>query len=308
MGDAVSLIQTGSSAKEIRDSIAEALDLIHFESKDSVESVAIKPNLCYYWSAATGQTTDPRVVAGIIDHLRERYGVRINIRVVEADATAMRTKYAFPMLGYEELAKNRTVELFNLSRDSLSEKTVEVDGREVTFEIPQSLLETDLFINVPKLKTARETKITCALKNIFGCIASPRKIAYHRFLSKAIVGINKVLHPNLTIVDGLVALGRSPMRLDLIMASSDPFSIDWIASQIMGYDPSAIEFLRLAMKEKVGDPEGITTCGENPDVFREIFPKESFFSSKSWWNVQLKLLRVYANVVGDVIPPFLEET
>lgn len=306
MGSVVSLVRTQSSEEEIENSLAESLDLINFKSNVPVKSVAIKANLCYYWNAATGYTTDPRVVAGIIDCIRERYGVKTNIRVVEADATAMRTKHAFLMLGYEKLAKEKNVELFNLSNDSVNEKKVRVNGREITFKIPQLLLKSDLFINVPKLKTMRATHITCALKNIFGCIASPRKIVYHSFLNEAIVGINKILHPHLTIVDGLIALGRFPVKLGLIMASVNPFSIDWIASQIMGYNPSKIGFLKVAMKEKLGSPDGITTCGESVITFKKIFPKENFFSSARWWSIQFGLLKLYSKIVKDVVPPVLE--
>jgi len=307
MGSVVSLVRTSVSEEKIKNSIAEALGLINFKPKNPVNFVSIKVNLCYYWNAATGQTTDPRVVAGIIDNVRERYGKDIVIRVVEADATAMRTRHAFLMLGYEKLAREKNVELFNLSKDEVDEKRVQVNGREIAFEIPRSLLKSDLFINVPKLKIMRQTKITCALKNIFGCIASPRKIVYHQFLDEAIVGINSILHPNLTIVDGLVAFGRFPVQLGLIMASTDPFSIDWVASQIVGYNPSKIGFLRIAMKEKLGNPRGITTCGENLSMFKKDFPKANFFSSKMWWDIQLGLLRLYANLTKDVIPPFLEE-
>jgi len=307
MGDVVSLVRTHSSEEEIRNSISQALDLIDFELKGPVKSVAIKANLCYYWNTDTGYTTDPRIVGGIIDCVRERYGMDIHIRVVEADATAMRTKHAFLMLGYEKLAKKKGIELFNLSHDSVDEKKVQVNGREIAFRVPQSLLKSDLFINVPKLKIMRATKISCALKNIFGCIASPRKIVYHPFLDEAIVGINKILHPHLSIVDGLIALGRFTIKLGLIMASTDPFSIDWVASQIMGYNQSKIKFLKIAMKEKLGNPDNITTRGENIITFKKIFPKENFLSSKRFWDVRLGLLKLYTKIVRDVTPPVLEE-
>jgi len=293
--------------KEVKASISEALELIDFKLNRAVKSVAIKPNLCYYWDAATGYTTDPRVVAGIIDWVRERCGDDLDIKVVEADASAMRTKYAFPVLGYEKLAKEKNVDLFNLSSDVLIEERVSVSGREISFEIPQQLLKSDLFINVPKLKIMRATKITCAMKNIFGCIGIPRKIVYHPFLNEAIVGINKILRPHLTVVDGLVALGRFPTKLGLVMASVDPFSIDWIASQIMGYKSSKIHFLDIAIKEKLGNAQGVITRGENVAKFREIFPKTGFASSDRWWSIQFGLLKAYHKVVGDVIPPFIEE-
>jgi uncharacterized protein (DUF362 family) len=307
MGSVVSLVRAQSSVKEIKNSISEALDLIDFELKGPVKSVAIKPNLCYYWDAATGYTTDARVVAGVIDYVREKCGFNVNIKVVEADASAMRTKYAFPILGYEKLAEEKKVELFNLSEDSLEEKKVHVNQREISFKVPQMLLKTDLFINVPKLKIMRATKITCAMKNIFGCIGVPRKVVYHSYLDEAIVGINKILRPHLTIVDGLVALGRFPVKLGLIMASVDPFSVDWVASQIMGYNPSKVRFLKVAMKEEFGNLNGITTRGKNVVEFRRIFPKENFVSSKWVWDIQFRLLRLYRKIVKDIIPPALEE-
>lgn len=307
MGDVVSLVLTEDSEEEINESLFKALKLINFNHRKSVNSVAIKPNLCYYWDASTGYTTDPRVVATIIDWVRETYGKDVNIRIVESDATAMRTKYAFTILGYKKLAEARQAELFNLSRDSLKEETVEVNGRQITFKVPKCLLETDLFINVPKLKVMRATRITCALKNIFGCIGYPRKIIYHPFLEEAIIGINKKLRPHITVVDGLVALGRFPVKLGLIMASRDPFSIDWFASKILGYNPRRIGVLKLAIKEKIWSPKGISTCGEKSiETFKRNFPKKNIYSS-TLWNLQLKLLKVYLKLVGDVAPHLIEE-
>lgn len=306
MGDIVSLVRVKDSADDIRRSILEAVDLAEFRFPSAVKSVAIKPNLAYYWDAATGYTTDPRVVAAIIDIIREECGEDVDIKVVEADASAMRTKYAFKVLGYETLAEEKKVELFNLSKGVLDEKTVQVGKREITFKVPQLLLDSDLFIDVPKLKLMRIVKITCAMKNIFGCIGKPRKIVYHPILNDAIVGINKVLRPHLTVVDGLVASGRFPVKLNLIMASVDPFSIDWVASQIMGYKPSSVKFLKIAMKEKIGDPEGIVTRGESIKEFAKTFPREGLISASSLWNIQFWLLKAYKKIVGDIIPPVFE--
>ncbi|MEM3566196.1 MAG: DUF362 domain-containing protein [Candidatus Bathyarchaeia archaeon] len=306
MGEVVSLVKTGDSQEEIKYAIGKALDLIDFKPKNPLKRVDIKVNLCYYWPASTGYTTDPRVVVGIIDTIREKYGKDVYIRIVEADGTAMRTKYSFRILGYEKLAKKKDVELFNLSQDEIKKEKVCVNGREISYQIPKSLLKSDLFINVPKLKIIRETKITCAFKNIYGCIAYPRKIIYHPILNDAIVGINKILHPDLIIVDGVVALGRHPVKLGLIMASRDPFSVDWVASQIMGYNPSKIEFLKIAQREKLGSSEGIKIVGDNIAPFRKRFPKKGFFQSKNWWNILFRIFDIYTKLTDDVIPPMLE--
>jgi len=305
MSSLVSLVQV-QNANETKSAILKALSLINFKFGKNVKEVVIKPNLCYYWAASTGYTTDPRLIAGIIDAIHENYGKDLDIKVVESDATAMRTKHVFQMLGYTKLAEEKNVELFNLSKGILEERKVKVNGKELTFKVPKLLLDADLFINVPKLKTMREVTITCGLKNLFGCIGSPRKIVYHPHLNEAIVGISQVLKPHLTIVDGLVALGKFPVKLGLIMASIDTFSVDWVAAKIMGYNPSKIKYLKIAMKERVASPKRITIRGESIENFKRIFPKVNSFKSKLSYSFQLNLLKLYNKVIQDIVPDELE--
>jgi uncharacterized protein (DUF362 family) len=173
VGGLVSLVRATEVSGNLKDSISRALAEIDFTPNGSVETVVIKPNLCYYWNSSTGYTTDPRIVAGIIDYVREKYGEDIRISVAEADASAMRTKYAFPVLGYTQLAAEKKVQLVNLSEDDLVKTTVTVNKQNLTYKIPQILLKANLFINVPKLKVMKATTITCAMKNLFGANGPP---------------------------------------------------------------------------------------------------------------------------------------
>jgi uncharacterized protein (DUF362 family) len=287
--------------------VARSFDLINFKIDRKVESIIIKPNLCYYWDSFTGYTTDPRLVASIIDVLREKYGLdKVNIKIAEADASAMRTSHAFKMLGYERLAEEKHVTLTNLSAERTTTKKVSIMGKEISYEVPESLLSADLFVNVPKMKIMSATILTCALKNIFGCIATPRKLAYHPILEEAIVGINTILKPHLTIVDGMIALSHFPVKMNLLVSGLSPFSVDWTVAKIMGYNPNRIRFLRLARQERLGDPDEMQIIGEKLTDFKNKFPHVNAFRLK-WQNkLQLKLLRTYSKIVDDVIPPFLE--
>lgn len=305
MTSTVSLVRVQNS--EIAQGISEALDLAGYKFPAKAESVLIKPNLCYYWDAATGNTTDPRVVAAIIDRVREEYERDVKIMVAEADASAMRTKHAFKMLGYERLATEKRIELVNLSEGELMEKTVNVGDHEMKFKVSPLLLDSGLLINVPKPKLMRGVKITCAMKNMFGAIGTPRKVVYHKFLNEAVVGINKVLRPHLTIVDGLVGAGQYTRKLDLLMAGADSFSVDWVAAKVMGYKPSSLKFLRLSVEERLGNPKEVVTVGAPVAGFADIFPKQGSISISSFWSVLLSLLKVYQKLSGDIIPPvFLE--
>jgi uncharacterized protein (DUF362 family) len=126
MGNPVSLVKVNES-NALNSEILKALDLINFNFPAQVNTVIIKPNLCYYWNSSTGNTTDPQVVAAIIDVVREKCGQDINIKVAEAAASAMRTKYAFPVLGYSKMADEKKVELFNLCNDELQETAITIN-------------------------------------------------------------------------------------------------------------------------------------------------------------------------------------
>ena len=301
----VGLVRVNLATRPILDSLKTALDLIRFKASPPINKVVIKPNLCYYWHASTGYTTDPRIVESLIDYLRKEFG-NPSIAIAEADATAMRTAHSFGMLGYTELAEKKGVELLNLSAGQIVEQRVRVGKKEITFKVPSTLLDADLFINVPKLKTMKATKISCALKNIFGCIASPRKVKYHPLLPEAIVGINKILRPHLTIVDGIIGLGRFPARLNLLIASTDPFAADWVAAKIMGYTPSSVKFLRIAKEEQLLAND-VVVAGETIKEFQRLFPNHAFMAAEKE-ALQIKLLRAYCRITGDVLPPVMEHS
>jgi uncharacterized protein (DUF362 family) len=296
--------------QSLNSSVENALDLIGFKIKNKVDSVLIKANLCYYWDSVTGYTTDRRLVSSVIDTLRAKYGLQdADIKIVEADATAMKTCHVFKMLKYEELAREKRVTLKNLSEDDSVTKTVSVKGKGITLDFPKCLLNIDgksLFVNMPKMKIMSHTIISCAMKNLFGCIATPRKIAYHPMLDETIVAANKVLKPDLTVVDGIVALSSSPVKMNLIISGVNTFSVDWTVARIMKYHHFWINHLQLARREGLGNPRDIALKGENLSALRKEWPHVNVFRLR-WQNaLQLKLLKAYSRIVGDVIPPFLE--
>jgi len=298
----VSLIKCSND--DIKKAVFNAIEKTDFKPK-KVNSVIIKPNLCYYWDASTGETTDKRVVSAIIDYVRELCNPDAKIRIAEADATAMKTKYVFKMLGYTDLAKEKNVELFNLCDDDFKEIVIKTKKGPLTIPIPKSMIDSDLIINVPKLKVPRRIPLTCAMKNLFGCIHEPRKAKYHSSLHEVIAGVNGIIKPDLTVVDGVIALGKHPIKLDLIIAGTDSLAIDFVASKIIGCNnPRKIEYIRLAEKMGFGNLN-VEIIGEDIDTIQNQFPKVNNFFSSLVWDLQLKGVKIYSMVTGDVVPPIL---
>lgn len=298
----------GYAQDEIATAVLRALDTLNYDLNDRIDLVVIKPNLCYYWDYSTGETTDPRVVSAVIDWVRQKLGKDICILVAEADASAMRTKYAFKMLGYERLSRDKNVKLVNLSEGEIVDREVVVAEETFVLPVNKILLDANLIINAPKMKCHKVVGFTCTLKNMFGAIAKPEKYFYHSKLAQMIVGINKTVKTDIVLVDGIIAVGKTPKKIGVIMASDDALAADFVVAKAMGHKPSRIAYLKLAMKEKVGNIESLNII-ENPiklDDVKKESPKQNYLLQRLSWKLQLKMLKTYAKIVGDTIPPILE--
>ncbi|MCJ7630859.1 DUF362 domain-containing protein [Candidatus Bathyarchaeota archaeon] len=257
--------------------IKMALNMIEDSLPSKAENIVIKPNMCYYWDYTTGQTTDPRFVKAIINIIREKFGNDIDIALVESDASAMRCKYAFKMLGYEKLSKETGVRLVNLSEDEKDYVNVTAGKLLFHISVPKTITKSDFRINVTKIKYSLDKiGITCALKNIFGCNPYPRKYLYHPILDETIVAMNKAMKFHLVIVDGNIVSGVKPRKLGLVMAGKDPVSVDVVAARIAGVR-KPIRYISLAEKEGLGNKSFICK-GVSLDYFEKGYPRKQIMN------------------------------
>jgi uncharacterized protein (DUF362 family) len=290
---------------DVKTTVFNAIAGSGFKVNKKINTVTIKLNLCYYWDASTGETTDKRVVSAVIDYIREFCNPDARIILVEADATSMKTKYSFEILGYVDFAKEKNVELFNLCNDEFKNFDITLKKGTLTLPIPLILLNSDLVINMPKLKVPRRVALTCAMKNLFGAIHNPIKAKYHRHLHEVISGVSGIIKPDLVVVDGLIALGSHPLKMDLILAGTNSVSMDWVAAKIVGVsNPRKIEYIRLAEKYGYGKTD-VKVVGENIEEQRKIFPRLNIFWFNLKWDLQLKGIKIYTQLTGDIIPPVL---
>ena len=78
--------------------------------------------------------------------------------------------------------------------------------------ISRAILDADLVINVPKFKTHLPTRITGAVKNMFGILVGVEKARVHlsvplpKDFSEALVDIYQVRVPDLTVLDAVVGM------------------------------------------------------------------------------------------------------
>jgi uncharacterized protein (DUF362 family) len=218
----------------------------------SAAKVLLKPNLVTDHPASTGATTTPEVVAGAIEFLQD-CGVA-DITVAEGSWTGCPTERAFRSCGYLELARRYGVKLVDLKKDSWRL----LEAGDLELKVCRRALETDFFLNLPVLKGHCQTRLTCALKNLKGCIPDQEKRRFHALgLHRPIALLASVLPTHLTLVDALCGdldfeEGGTPVRLDRLLLGIDPVLVDSYGASLMGFAPSQIEHLRLAASLGVG--------------------------------------------------------
>jgi len=117
------------------------------------------------------------------------------------------------------------------------------------FRVVEAVRDADGLINLPKLKTHGLTRMTGAVKNLFGCVPGLLKAEYHLRLpepdrfSQMLVDLAAMLRPRLHIMDGIVAMegngprGGTPKRVGVLLFSIDPVALDATASRIIGLTP-----------------------------------------------------------------------
>ena len=273
----VSLVKISKDAQNpMEQAISQSLSLIGYSFNKNIKKIVIKPNLCYYWDCTTGQTTEPQFVAELIDLIRQQTSPDVDIAIVESDASAMRCKYVFRMLGYEKLAQEKNVRLVNLTEDPSQNVAVSCNRNNYNFMVPKTIQEADLKINIAHIKyTVDPVKLTCALKNIYGCNPNPKKFKYHSDLGNVIVALNKAMKFDLCLIDNNIAAGIQPRKMGLVMASQDPVALDVAAAKIAWLNPSKIPYFEVAEREGVGK-RAYVAKGESLDYFRAMYPKHTF--------------------------------
>lgn len=222
----------GSDPFEAGKALMEASKV--WENWGRTEHIGLKPNLVVSKTASSGATTHPEFCAGIITFLREQNFS--NISILEGSWVGDRTERAFKVCGYADLSKKYSVPLVDLQKDS----SISCEATNGDYRICESVLNLDRLINLPVLKGHCQTAMTCAMKNLKGCIPDSEKRRYHsEGLFQPIADLNEILRADLILVDALQGdpdfeEGGNPQTMNLFMAAIDPVLMDSYACTLLG--------------------------------------------------------------------------
>ena len=243
-----------SSFKDITERLPAVLEQYsHVFPPDSGANILLKPNLNSNMSALTGNTTDLRILSGIIAYLKDKGYSNITIGEGTNSGFYRNRIGVIARLKVDALARYYGVQVKDLNYaepfDILFDKGVKAS-------VAMDCVDAALFINVPKLKTHFENGMSVCLKNLMGClVGQENKKKTHDNLPENILRINDGIKPHLHIVDGLVSMEGlgptrgTPLRTDVIIVGTDPCYIDLVCARFSGFDYRHVRTLALAEKK-----------------------------------------------------------
>ena len=258
--------------------VYRALDLIDYgDALKGWERALIKVNFITTKNWETGATTDPLVVEAIVNRLRE-YSVEVFIG--ESDATTTNADKACVASGMRDMCDRVGVRFINLRHEKEKVELMVPNPMTLdTIKVPKIVTESAI-INAAKLKTHTETGVTLGMKNMFGLLPDKFKGKYHmRGMDKVIIDINTVLKPAFTVIDGFMGMeGRgpvngNPVKMDTIIAGTDPVATDATATRVMGIDPQTIEHIKWGHERGLGEMYDVEVVGDSIDSVKRIFAR-----------------------------------
>lgn len=257
------LVSYGQKPRAMILELLETLELEKVIPKGA--RIGLKPNLVVARPAWEGATTTPDLVAGVVQYLQDHSFN--DLVIAEGSWIGDSTARAFRVCGYTDLAKKYGVELVDLQRDSYHTRP----AGDLDLRVCDEMSRIDYLINLPVLKGHCQTKITCALKNMKGCIPDSEKRRFHTLgLHRPIAALNWAVRSDLVIVDGLIGdldfeEGGNPVQMDRVIVGTDPVLVDSYVAALLGYEPEEIPYITFAaglgLGELFSERTKLTTVG-----------------------------------------------
>jgi len=235
------------------------------------DRVLLKPNLLAAYRPEKRVTTDPAVVKAVASLVIDAGG-----RPVIGDSPAIGSfKKICAQTGMSDIASELDLNLVELSRPM--EITPPATARFKKLEIASQVLEADVVINLPKLKTHGQMLLTLGVKNLFGTVVAQRKALWHHMagvnrdvFASLLLDIYLSIKPALTIMDGVWGMeghgpsNGSPRRLNLIAAAEDAVAMDITICGLLGAPLRSFPLYRAAKAREIGqtDPARIILKGD----------------------------------------------
>ena len=233
------------------------------------KNVLLKPNLLTDRKPEQAVTTHPELVRYVIRRLKAA-GARVTVG--DSPASTANLRNVWQATGLAAVCAEEDVPLISLEQAGV--RSFEIDG--FAFSVAAPVLDADLIVNLPKVKSHSLTMLTAAVKNIYGVVPGYSKTTLHRLhpkpdvFGRLIKTIWQVIPPTWTLADAVVGMegqgpanGR-PIALGFLAAAADPFALDRALCDALHIDVRRVPYLAAQTADGASAP--YTLAGDSVSV------------------------------------------
>ena len=217
---------------DVSEVVKEAVDNSGLHGK---RKIFIKPNLSHP-EYLPGVVTSPELMQQLVGLLRDGNS---EVIVGESNGFNYPCWTAFDKTGVEAAVKAAGGSVINLSEDKVVEVKFQGSTPLKRLFLPKTLLDADAVVDLPLMKTHEFMAFSGAIKNLFGCVPSNKRIYLHPYLPEVLYRLYNLLRPQLTIMDARIGIEGNgptkgkPVKMGLMLSGSDALAVDVTAAKVM---------------------------------------------------------------------------
>jgi uncharacterized protein (DUF362 family) len=241
------------------------------------QKIFVKPNISHP-EYVPGVVTNPALLRELVGLLRDGSEAVI---VGESEGFNYSCLMAFEKTGTAEAVKEAGGTVINLSEDKVVKVKFRGNGPLENLFLPKTVLDADAVVDVALMKTHEFAVYSGAIKNLFGCVPSNRRIFLHPYLREVFYRLYVVLKPQLTVMDARVAIEGNgptkgkPVNMNLMLTSNCALATDVTATKIMGLSLNEVSYLDyIARKTGLQEDAIAMPCLQASEVARKFEPPQ----------------------------------
>ncbi len=281
---------------DYEDAVKHALDLINVNVGEwKGKTILIKPSITFPAYPYQGVNTNPPVLDALLTILKSAGIDKANITVAEQAPKGIPTAAAAAKAGLVKVCQKHEVNMLDFADSAFSE----TKSKSCTFNIAKPVLEADIVINLPVMKTHSQWKIAGAMENLIRITDDQTQQKMHEEKPDEQLAQLVSCIRTITIADASVGmqgqgpyLSGEPTFLNMILASKDPVALDTVYANIGFYDQPS--YAQIAHDQKIGtaDLKKIEVVGYDLEAVRAPllkanknmghFSKIEVIDGKSW--------------------------
>jgi uncharacterized protein (DUF362 family) len=221
------------------------------------QTVVIKPNIGWDAAPERGSNTNPDLVGRIVEQCKMAGAKTVYV----FDNTCSEASRCYKMSGIEDAVKKAGGTMVSGKSESYYHDVQIPKGKRLQkAKVHELILESDVFINVPTLKSHGGSTLSVSMKNMMGVVWD-REYWHSNDLHQCIADFPTYRTPDLNIVDAFRVLKRNGPRgvsvADVLtmkyqLIGKDIVAVDTAAAKLFGIDPNKVKHIGLAEQAGVG--------------------------------------------------------